>query len=279
MSGDSINENAQLNYTRVLTIAGSDSGGGAGIQADLKTYSALGCYGMSVVTALTAQNTTGVTGIHAVPPPFVAQQIAAVMDDIGVDAVKIGMLYSAELIESVAKSLTSYGVDTIVLDPVMVAQSGDKLLQDEAIEALKGVLIPMATVITPNLPEAEVLLGQNIDSLESIQKAAKSLAELGSKSVLIKGGHMETSESSDVLYIEADKQFAVLPDQRVQTPNIHGTGCTLSSAIAAHLAKGFDIEQAVRKAKDYIAKAIRAGAAYRIGNGSGPVHHFHNFWE
>ena len=279
MSGDSINENAQLNYTRVLTIAGSDSGGGAGIQADLKTYSALGCYGMSVVTALTAQNTTGVTGIHAVPPPFVAQQIAAVMDDIGVDAVKIGMLYSAELIESVAKSLTSYGVDTIVLDPVMVAQSGDKLLQDEAIEALKGILIPMATVITPNLPEAEVLLGQNIDTLESIQKAAKSLAELGSKSVLIKGGHMETSESSDVLYIKADKQFVVLPDQRVQTPNIHGTGCTLSSAIAAHLAKGFDIEQAVRKAKDYIAKAIRAGAAYRIGKGSGPVHHFHNFWE
>lgn len=266
-------------YTKVLTIAGSDSGGGAGIQADLKTFSALGCYGMSVITALTAQNTTGVMGIHAVPAPFVTQQLEAVLEDIGVDAVKIGMLYSAELIESVAGSLKRYDVDTIVLDPVMVAQSGDKLLQDAAIEALKGVLIPLATVITPNLPEAEVLLGQGIDGEESIKKAAKSLAELGSKSVLIKGGHMETSESSDVLYIEAEKQFMVLPDQRVQTPNIHGTGCTLSSAIAAHLAIGFDIKQSVRKAKEYIAKAIRAGAAYRIGNGSGPVHHFHDFWE
>ena len=279
MTGDSENMNAHQNYARVLTIAGSDSGGGAGIQADLKTFSALGCYGMSVITALTAQNTKGVTGIQAVPPSFVAQQMAAVMDDIGVDAVKIGMLFSAELIESVAESLKRYSVNTIVLDPVMVAQSGDKLLQDEAIEALKEALIPMATVITPNLPEAEVLLDRDIDGEEGIQRAASSLAELGSKSVLIKGGHLETLESSDVLYINEGERFVVLPDERVQTPNIHGTGCTLSSAIAAHLAKGLDIEPAVRKAKKYIAKAIRAGASYRIGQGSGPVHHFHEFWE
>ena len=279
MTGNSKNINAHQNYARVLTIAGSDSGGGAGIQADLKTFSALGCYGMSVITALTAQNTTGVTGIHAVPPSFVAQQMAAVMDDIGVDAVKIGMLFSAELIESVAESLKRYGVNTIVLDPVMVAQSGDKLLQDEAIEALKEALIPLATIITPNLPEAEVLLDRNIDGEEDIQKAASALAELGSKSVLIKGGHLETSESSDVLYINNGERFVVLPDERVQTQNIHGTGCTLSSAIAAHLAKGLDIESAVRNAKKYIAKAIRAGAGYRIGQGSGPVHHFHEFWE
>ena len=279
MTGNSKNINAYQNYARVLTIAGSDSGGGAGIQADLKTFSALGCYGMSVITALTAQNTTGVTGIHAVPPSFVAQQMAAVMDDIGVDAVKIGMLFSAELIESVAESLKHYSVNTIVLDPVMVAQSGDKLLQDEAIEALKEALIPLATIITPNLPEAEVLLDRNIDGEEDIQKAASALAELGSKSVLIKGGHLETSESSDVLYINDGERFVVLPDERVQTPNIHGTGCTLSSAIAAHLAKGLDIESAVRNAKKYIAKAIRAGAGYRIGQGSGPVHHFYEFWE
>ena len=279
MTGNSKNMNAQQNYARVLTIAGSDSGGGAGIQADLKTFSALGCYGMSVITALTAQNTTGVTGIHAVPPSFVAQQIAAVMDDIGVDAVKIGMLFSAELIESVAESLKRYGVNTIVLDPVMVAQSGDKLLQDEAIEALKETLIPLATIITPNLPEAEVLLYRDIDDEEGIHKAASSLAAIGSKSVLIKGGHLDTSESSDVLYIKNGERFVVLPDERVQTPNIHGTGCTLSSAIAAQLAKGLEIEPAVRKAKEYIAKAIRAGARYRIGQGSGPVHHFHEFWE
>ena len=279
MTGNSKNMNAQKNYARVLTIAGSDSGGGAGIQADLKTFSALGCYGMSVITALTAQNTTGVTGIHAVPPSFVTQQMAAVMDDIGVDAVKIGMLFSAELIESVAESLKRYGVNTIVLDPVMVAQSGDKLLQDEAIEALKEILIPLATIITPNLPEAKVLLDRDINGREGIQKAASSLVEFGSKSVLIKGGHLDTSESSDVLYIKDGERFVVLPDERVQTPNIHGTGCTLSSAIAAQLANGLEIEPAVRKAKEYIAKAIRAGARYRIGQGSGPVHHFHEFWE
>lgn len=279
MSSHKKGQSAHRNYTRVLTIAGSDSGGGAGIQADLKTFSALGCYGMSVITALTAQNTTGVTGIHAVPAAFAAQQMAAVLGDIGVDAVKIGMLYSAELIESVADSLKRHNVNIIVLDPVMVAQSGDKLLQEEAIEALRRFLIPLATVVTPNLPEAEVLVGREIDGLDGMQKAAKALTELGCRSSLVKGGHMETPESTDVLFIGGENRFVVLPDRRVPSPNTHGTGCTLSSAIAAHLAKGLDIETAVRQAKQYIAGAIRAGAAYRIGQGNGPVHHFYNFWE
>lgn len=279
MPADKNGEVALRNYTRVLTIAGSDSGGGAGIQADLKTFSALGCYGMSVITALTAQNTMGVTGIHAVPPAFAAQQMAAVIGDIGVDAVKIGMLYSAELIESVAASLKQHGVTTIVLDPVMVAQSGDNLLQEEAVVALKKALVPMATVVTPNLPEAEVLLGRKIDGLDGMRTAARDLSKLGCRSVLIKGGHMHTSESSDVLFINGENRIVVMPDRRVQTPNTHGTGCTLSSAIAAHLAKGLGIEAAAQRAKQYIADAIRAGAVYQIGQGSGPVHHFHEFWE
>ena len=236
-------------YTRVLTIAGSDSGGGAGIQADLKTFSALGCYGMSVVTALTAQNTRGVTGIHAVPPAFVVQQMAAVFTDIGVDAVKIGMLYSAELIQAVADGLRRHGAANIVLDPVMVAQSGDKLLQDEAITALKDHLLPLATVLTPNLPEAAVLLGREVNGLDDMQAAAKSLAAFGSRSVLLKGGHAQGDDSSDVLFITDDDRCVVLGDRRVRTANTHGTGCTLSSAIAAYLAKGETIAPAVRNAK------------------------------
>jgi hydroxymethylpyrimidine/phosphomethylpyrimidine kinase len=266
-------------YTKALTIAGSDSGGGAGIQADLKTFSALGCYGMSVVTALTAQNTTGVTGIHAVPPDFVVQQMAAVFSDIGADAVKIGMLYSAELIEAVADELRRHEVSNIVLDPVMVAQSGDKLLQDAAITALKENLLPLATVLTPNLPEAAVLLGREVKGLDDMQAAAKSLAACGSRSVLLKGGHAHGDDSSDVLYITDDDFCVVLGDRRVRTANTHGTGCTLSSAIAAYLAKGEAIAAAIRKAKAYIGEAIRAGAPYRLGHGSGPVHHFFSFWS
>ena len=266
-------------YTKALTIAGSDSGGGAGIQADLKTFSALGCYGMSVVTALTAQNTTGVTGIHAVPPDFVVQQMAAVFSDIGADAVKIGMLYSAELIEAVADELRRHEVSNIVLDPVMVAQSGDKLLQDAAITALKENLLPLATVLTPNLPEAAVLLGREVNGLDDMQAAAKSLAACGSRSVLLKGGHAHGDDSSDVLYITDDDFCVVLGDRRVRTANTHGTGCTLSSAIAAYLAKGEAIAPAIRKAKAYIGEAIRAGAPYRLGHGSGPVHHFFSFWS
>jgi hydroxymethylpyrimidine/phosphomethylpyrimidine kinase len=266
-------------YTIVLTIAGSDSGGGAGIQADLKTFSALGCYGMSVVTALTAQNTTGVTGIHAVPPDFVVQQMAAVFSDIGTDAVKIGMLYSAELIQAVSDGLRRHEASNIVLDPVMVAQSGDKLLQDAAITALKNHLLPLATVLTPNLPEAAVLLGQEVKGLDDMQEAAKNLAAFGSRSVLLKGGHAQGDDSSDVLYIAEDDLCVVLGDRRIRTANTHGTGCTLSSAIAAYLAKGEAIAPAIRKAKTYIGEAIRAGAPYRLGHGSAPVHHFFSFWS
>jgi hydroxymethylpyrimidine/phosphomethylpyrimidine kinase len=266
-------------YHRVLTIAGSDSGGGAGIQADLKTISALGCYGMSVITALTAQNTRGVTGIHAVPPEFVAEQITAVLSDIGADAVKIGMLYSAELIATVAEQLKNYEARSIVLDPVMVAQSGDKLLRDDAIEALKTHLLPLADVVTPNLPEADVLLGRKSTTRPDMEAAAKSLAAWGSRSVLVKGGHLDQADSTDLLYLTAEDRIVPLTAERIQSRNTHGTGCTLSSAIASYLAKGCTIEEAVQSAKQYIHKAIEAGAAYAIGHGHGPVHHFFEFWK
>lgn len=271
--------NGQRVYHKVLTIAGSDSGGGAGIQADLKTVSAIGCYGMSVVTALTAQNTRGVTGIHAVPPAFAAEQIAAVLSDIGADAVKIGMLYSAELIEVIAGELKKFGVQRIVLDPVMVAQSGDKLLQDDAINALKEYLIPLADVVTPNLPEAEVLMGGSIEGLDGMQTAAVSLARYGSRSILIKGGHLEDETCTDLLYLADQDRLVRLDEPRIASRNNHGTGCTLSSAIAGYLAKDFGIEEAVRMARTYIQKAIRAGAEYTIGSGHGPVHHFFEFWQ
>jgi hydroxymethylpyrimidine/phosphomethylpyrimidine kinase len=266
-------------YHRVLTIAGSDSGGGAGIQADLKTIAANGCYGASVITALTAQNTLGVTGIHAVPVDFVAAQMDAVLGDIGADAVKIGMLFSPELIRTVARGLSRHGVKTIVLDPVMVAQSGDKLLQDEAIDALKSELIPLATLITPNLPEASVLLGREIATQEAAMQALTELAAMGCGNVLVKGGHLESGDSDDCLYLGFTKRIVTLPGVRIPTRNNHGTGCTLSSAIASNLAKGEDVEPAVRHAKEYISGAIRAGAAYVIGRGHGPVHHFFRFFE
>jgi hydroxymethylpyrimidine/phosphomethylpyrimidine kinase len=271
--------NTLKTYHKVLTIAGSDSGGGAGIQADLKTFAAIGCYGMSVITALTAQNTQGVTAIHALPPSFAIEQMTAVFTDIGADAVKIGMLYSAELIEAISETLNKYRARNIVLDPVMVAQSGDKLLQDDAIQAIKDHLMPVADVVTPNLPEAEVLLGQKIESFEDMQRAARSLAQFGSRSVLIKGGHLEESISTDLLYLTEEDRFVILEAERIASTNNHGTGCTLSSAIAAYMSKGSDIENAANKAKTYIHHAIRAGAAYKIGHGHGPVHHFFEFWE
>ncbi|MFC1856985.1 bifunctional hydroxymethylpyrimidine kinase/phosphomethylpyrimidine kinase [Thermodesulfobacteriota bacterium] len=266
-------------YHRVLTIAGSDSGGGAGIQADLKTFAANGCYGMSVITALTAQNTQGVTGIHAVPPAFAVEQMEAVFTDIGTDAVKIGMLFSAELIEAVARQLKKHGAPNIVLDPVMVAQSGDKLLQDDAIEAIKEHLMPLAHVVTPNLPEAAVLLGRELQAGEDLHQGAKDLARYGSQSVLIKGGHMEDAQSSDLLFLVQENRFIELEGDRIETKNNHGTGCTLSSAIAAYLAKGNSIEDSVRHAKVYITEAIRNGARYALGHGHGPVHHFFEFWR
>ena len=266
-------------YCKVLTIAGSDSGGGAGIQADLKTFSAIGCYGMSVITALTAQNTRGVTGIHAVPPSFAAQQIDAVLSDIGADAVKIGMLYSDELIEVVAGALKKHGARKIVLDPVMVAQSGDKLLQDDAIEAIKTHLMPLSDVVTPNIPEASVLCGRQLKNWRDIENAAEILARHGSRSILIKGGHGNENKSTDLLFLARENRFVRLTADRIETDNNHGTGCTLSSAIASYMAKGMDIEEAVQKAKTFMNQAIAAGAPYKLGHGHGPVHHFFQWWE
>lgn len=269
---------AQKNYHRVLTIAGSDSGGGAGIQADLKTIAANGCYGLSVITALTAQNTLSVSGIHPVPLDFVAVQMDAVLSDIGADAVKIGMLFSPELIRTVAQGLVRHGVRTIVLDPVMIAQSGDRLLQDEAIDALKTELIPLATIITPNTPEASALLGREIATAEAVSEAARELMTLGCANVLIKGGHLESGDSDDCLYLGAEDRAVILSGKRIPTRNNHGTGCTLSSAIASGLAKGQTVETAVRQAKDYITQAIEGGAEYTLGQGHGPVHHFFRFF-
>ncbi len=269
----------EKSYVKALTIAGSDSGGGAGIQADLKTFSALGCFGMSAVTALTAQNTLGVSGIHPVPPDFVAAQIAAVFTDMGADAVKIGMLFSVELIEAVAEALKAHGAKRVALDPVMVAQSGDKLLQDDAVEAIKTHLMPLADVVTPNLPEAAVLLGRESIGPDGIREAARAIAAFGSRTVLLKGGHFTGTDSEDLLYLAGEDRFLVLRGGRIDTPNTHGTGCTLSAAIAARLAQGDDIPEAAFAAKDYITGAIRAGADRRLGRGRGPVHHFFRFWE
>lgn len=265
-------------YFRVLTIAGSDSGGGAGIQADLKTIAANGCYGLSVITALTAQNTLGVTAIHAAPVEFVGRQLDAVLSDIGADVVKIGMLFSPDLIATVAGKLQEYGVTRIVLDPVMVAQSGDKLLRDDAVAALKELLIPRAEILTPNIPEASVLLGRAVEHVSKLPEAARELAGLGCRNVLVKGGHLEGEDSDDYLYLGAYQSIVRLPGLRVLTKNNHGTGCTLSSAIAAFLARGESVEGAVRQAKEYITGAICAGASYRIGHGHGPVHHFWRVW-
>lgn len=265
-------------YRRVLTIAGSDSGGGAGIQADLKTFAANGCYGMSVITALTAQNTQGVAAIHAVPVDFVARQINAVLADVGADAVKIGMLFSPELIETVARKLQEYRVTRIVLDPVMVAQSGDKLLQDDAVHALVAHLIPLAEIVTPNIPEAETLLGRKIPGAAEMPAAAEDLLRFGCRNVLVKGGHLAGAASDDCLFLGAEKRLVRLPGARIETRNNHGTGCTLSSAIAAFLAQDLGMEEAVRRAKAYVAAAIQAGAAYRLGHGHGPVHHFWPYW-
>lgn len=269
---------SEKTYRRVLTIAGSDSGGGAGIQADLKTFAANGCYGMSVITALTAQNTLGVTGIHPVPVAFVEQQLDAVLGDIGADAVKIGMLFSVELIVAVARKLRDYDAQRIVLDPVMVAKGGDRLLQEDAVAALKEHLFPLAELITPNLSEAEDLLGRKISGRAEMAAAGRDLLQWGSRHVLVKGGHAEGQDSEDVLVAGAGGEGTWFGDVRVATRNTHGTGCTLSSAIAAYLAQGFSVSDAVGKARNYIQHAIRAGAGYRLGHGHGPVHHFWEFW-
>jgi hydroxymethylpyrimidine/phosphomethylpyrimidine kinase len=268
-----------MKYDKVLTIAGSDCSGGAGIQADLKTFSSLGCYGMSVITALTAQNTRGVVSVHAIPPAFVEDQLEAVFSDMGADAVKIGMLYSAEIIETVARQLKKHAVKNIVLDPVMIAQSGDSLLQDEAVNALKDLLMPLALVTTPNLPEASVLLNRQIEATDDMEKAARQLCSGAFGSILLKGGHMDGKSSVDWLYDSREDRFVEFKAERIQTRNNHGTGCTLSSAIASFLAKKFSLEESVRRAKIYVTGAIRAGTDYEIGGGHGPLHHFYEMWK
>ncbi|ARU05655.1 bifunctional hydroxymethylpyrimidine kinase/phosphomethylpyrimidine kinase [Comamonas serinivorans] len=258
-------------YVRVLTIAGSDSGGGAGIQADLKTFAALGCYGMSAITALTAQNTRGVQGIHGVPPEFVRAQIDAVVGDIGVDAVKIGMLATPEVVHAVADAIEAHGLPHVVLDPVMVATSGDRLIAESTVAVLIERLFPLAELITPNLDEAELLLAQAIDHAQGLDEAAQALRALGAPAALLKGGHLPGDWVVDVLATAGGCER--LESARIVTHNGHGTGCTLSSAIAAHLALGHGLSEAVGLARAYILNAIAAGADVVTGHGHGPLNH------
>ena len=260
-----------------LTIAGSDSSGGAGIQADLKTFAANGVYGASVITALTAQNTTGVSGIHQVPPEFITAQIDAVFSDLAVGAVKIGMVAQPASIDAIVAGLKRWSPQHVVLDPVMVATSGDRLLAAEAVDALRTKLIPLAAVITPNLPEAAALLGEPVATSEAaVENQGKRLLAMGCRAVLIKGGHGQGAESTDY-FIDANGTI-VLAAPRIATKNTHGTGCSLSSAIAAGLAKGEEMEAAVRNAKAWISAAIAAADRFSVGHGHGPVHHFHRFY-
>lgn len=265
-----------MTHPIALTIAGSDSGGGAGIQADLKTFSALGAYGASVITAITAQNTRAVTAVQLIEPAIIRAQLAAVFDDLPPQAVKIGMLGSPENIRAVADFLRQYRDIPLVLDPVMVAKSGDKLLQDEAIAALRDELLPLATLITPNLPEAAVLLGRDITTATDMSQATGELRALGAPAVLLKGGHLQTTDSNDLL--DDGMETLWLPAPRHPGRNTHGTGCTLSSAITAYLARGASLREAVEQGKAYIGKAIAAADRLQIGSGHGPVHHFHAWW-
>ncbi|SHG07253.1 hydroxymethylpyrimidine/phosphomethylpyrimidine kinase [Kaistia soli DSM 19436] len=260
-----------------VTIAGSDSGGGAGIQADLKTFSALGVYGASVITALTAQNTLGVTAIHDVPPEFVTAEIDAVFSDLSVDAVKIGMLSQPAVITAVASGLDRWQQAKVVFDPVMVATSGDMLLREEAVSVLIRELLPRAALLTPNMREAARLVGGEVASSEAEMEAqAAEILALGARAVLLKGGHGEGDESADLLLTPTGSRWYRAP--RIATRNTHGTGCTLSSAIAAALARGEDLETAVATGKRYVTEAIAAADRLTIGKGHGPVHHFHAWW-
>ncbi len=258
---------------RAMTIAGSDSGGGAGIQADLKTFAALGVYGTSVLTAITAQNTIGVTGVHEVPVDMVSAQIEAVITDIGTDAVKTGMLSSSDIIETVARELAHFRVDRLVVDPVMVAKSGDRLLREEAVGAMRRSLLPLATVVTPNIPEAETLAEMKIESREDVRRAADRIVGMGAKAVVVKGGHLE-GPAVDLLY--DGKEFREFEAPRVETRNTHGTGCTFASAIAAGLARGLALEEAVAAAKEYVTEAIKR--SFDVGEGHGPLNHFYKLW-
>ena len=261
-------------YLRVLTIAGSDSGGGAGIQADLKTIASLGCYGMTAITAITAQNTLGVTAIHGVPPEILKAQLQAVLDDIGVDAVKIGMLHSPEIVEVVAWAIDHYKLDKVVLDPVMVATSGDTLVGQDTVRVLVRDLFGRASVVTPNLDEAALLLGHPIASIAALDRAATDLLALGARAALLKGGHLAGDELVDVL-ARPNHALVHLQSRRIDSRNVHGTGCTMSSAIACFLALGLELPEAVAQARDYILQAIAKGAPVRTGQGHGPLNHGH----
>jgi hydroxymethylpyrimidine/phosphomethylpyrimidine kinase len=265
---------ARFRYPRVLSIAGSDSGGGAGIQADLKTIAALGCYGMTAITALTAQNTQGVRAIHSVPLAMLADQIDAVVEDIGVDAVKIGMLHSADTVRAVAAAIDRHALPSVVLDPVMIATSGAVLIDREAVAELVRHLFPKAVLVTPNLDEASLLVGRALDSEAAMEAAALQLLGMGARAVLLKGGHLPGDTVSDLL-VTHGAQAHWMRAPRIPTSNTHGTGCTLSSAIASQLALGLPLSQAVELARDYVRGALQAGAEVRTGAGSGPLNHSH----
>ena len=257
-----------------LTIAGSDSGAGAGVQADLKTFAAFQVYGASAITAVTAQNTQGVTGIEELSPEMVGNQIDAVVTDLGVDAVKTGMLSSSAIIRTVAGRLETHGLQQVVVDPVMVAKGGDRLLREDAVEALRSELLPKALVVTPNAGEAEVLSGSPVTNLEEAKAAAKVIVGMGPRYVVVKGGHFG-DEATDVLF--DGSRFREYTSPRVQTTSTHGTGCTFASAIAAGLAWGLPVEEAVARAKEYVYKAI--SRAFSVGHGHGPLNHFHEWWD
>jgi len=261
-------------YPVVLTIAGSDSGGGAGIQADIKTISATGSYAASAITAVTVQNTLGVQAVHSVPVDILSGQIACVLEDIGADAIKIGMLHNIDVMRAVSEQLERFKVRNVVLDPVMVSTSGHRLIEEDAATQLPSLLFSKARVITPNIPEAEILAGQKITSQSELPAIARKLSMGGQVSVLMKAGHLTDGRLVDVFYNAEEDRFTELESFRIDSPNTHGTGCTLSSAFASYLAQGYTLDDAARAAKDYISSAILSGAEYSIGHGHGPVDHF-----
>ena len=264
----------QSRVARAMTIAGSDSGGGAGIQADLKTFGALGVFGTCAITTITAQNTLGVDAVLETPTSLIEAQIDAIMADIGTDAVKTGMLSSSEIIQTVSERLRFHGLTTAVIDPVMVASTGAPLLREDAVDAMRSVLLPMATVVTPNSREAHVLTEMEVSTVDDLRAAARILVdELGAKNAVVKGGHLD-GPATDVLYDGAE--FITFTTERIDTPNTHGTGCTLASAIAAGLAKGLTVPAAVQQAKDYVTESIRQ--SFQVGRGHGPLNHFHRLW-
>ena len=263
-----------MKIPKAMTIAGSDSGGGAGVQADLKTFAALGVYGSSTLTAITAQNTVAVTAVHEIPTDVITAQIDAVLTDIGADAVKTGMLSSSDIIECVCEALEVHGVQRLVVDPVMIAKSGDALLREDAIGSLRTRLLPLAMVVTPNIPEAEALTETTIVSDADVRRAAEGIVGMGARSVVVKGGHRE-GPATDLFY--DGKEFKEFTAPRFDTVNTHGTGCTFASAVAAGLARGMVVTDAVALAKDYVTEGIRH--SFSIGQGHGPLNHFYRFWK